>query len=244
MKSERSSKQSVLERPKNGRKCVPNLTSMDRKVTISELSCKKKKTVGQDRSTGIACGHQRSIAAQFSLPNIDKKANDVKKTLKETKVVGQDRSTGTACGYQRSIAAQLSSTNIDRKLKDDKKTLKETKAVGQDRSTGTACGHQRSIAAQSSSVKTMTGVYPEVVLSDELSAQLEAHIRFPAIDVRTKKKPKKSKSDEVEEIRQRTDPVDDLSGQEIKELLQRNTVLVGHTRAYIKAGLCNVSFQI
>ena len=134
------------------------------------------------------------------------------KTVKKT--VGRDRSTGTACGHQRSIAAQLSSTNIDRKLKDDKKTLKETKAVGQDRSTGTACGHQRSIAAQSSSVKTMTGVYPEVVLSDELSAKLEAHIRFGAIDIRTKKKPKKSKSDEVEEI------LEKMSAEELKEQVQ------------------------
>ena len=41
-------------------------------------------------------------------------------------------------------------------------------------------------------MKTMTGVYPEVVLNDEQSAQLEAHIWFGAIDIRTKKKPKKS----------------------------------------------------
>ena len=89
MKSERGSKQSVVERPKIGKKCVPNLTSIDRKVTTTELSCKKKETFGRDRSTGTACGHQRSIAAQLFSSNIDKKANDDKKTLKETKAVGR-----------------------------------------------------------------------------------------------------------------------------------------------------------
>ena len=63
-------------------------------------------------------------------------------------------------------------------------------------------------------MKTMTGVYPEVVLSDELSAKLEAHIRFGAIDIRTKKKPKKSKSDEVEEI------LEKMSAEELKEQVQ------------------------